>query len=319
MNTMATQIPTSEDSEQLKTQPKTTRTASRAESLADRIEEGAATLAAFAEGLSEEEWRKPVSKSGRDGRSVGVIVHHVASVYPIEVDLARTQLAPKTVLQDLKFAEIMVCIGRCLLGLRLDMRYVNRLLGQDNLFAQPDQADGGRVGPEWYLSNKQGLREGMRLLGEIKQEFLCLGRIDEKWHLVLDKAFGPQLREILTPCMPSPSDETAIMAAHYLTEHAKTYDLPLPSPFDGKPSSAKDGGDKVKVILDPEQSKRMVLKLLEQQESMLSDLWRSAEQRASSAAREQDAPSDPPRHFSATCRDLDRAIELFMYLKKHRL
>jgi hypothetical protein len=60
---------------------------SRAGSLASRIEEGAAGLAAFAEGLSEAEWRTPVS--GSDRRSVGVIVHHVASVYPIEIDLAR--------------------------------------------------------------------------------------------------------------------------------------------------------------------------------------------------------------------------------------
>jgi hypothetical protein len=97
MNTIAKERPTSEDFEQLKTQPKTTRTASRAESLANRIEEGVATLAAFAEGLSEEEWRKPMSESGRDGRSVGVIVHHVASVYPIEVDLARTIASGKAV------------------------------------------------------------------------------------------------------------------------------------------------------------------------------------------------------------------------------
>ena len=59
----------------------------RAESLADRIEEGAAGLAAFVEGLSEAEWRTPVSAT--DGRSVGVIVHHVASMYPIEIDVAR--------------------------------------------------------------------------------------------------------------------------------------------------------------------------------------------------------------------------------------
>jgi len=69
----------------------------RAESLADRIEEGAAGLAAFAEGLSEAEWRTPVSGSVRDGRSVGVIVHHVASVYPIEIDLARTIASGKAV------------------------------------------------------------------------------------------------------------------------------------------------------------------------------------------------------------------------------
>jgi len=67
----------------------------RAELLADRIEEGAAGLAALAEGLSEAEWRIPVS--GSDRRSVGVIVHHVASVYPIEIGLARTIASGKAV------------------------------------------------------------------------------------------------------------------------------------------------------------------------------------------------------------------------------
>ncbi|HST21525.1 MAG TPA: methyltransferase domain-containing protein [Blastocatellia bacterium] len=69
----------------------------RAESLADRIEQGAATLAAFAEGLSEAEWRTPMSGGGSDRRSVGVIVHHVASVYPIEIDLARAIASGKAV------------------------------------------------------------------------------------------------------------------------------------------------------------------------------------------------------------------------------
>jgi hypothetical protein len=59
----------------------------RSELLADRIEEGAAALAAFAEGLSEEEWRKPVSAG--DCRPVGVTVHHVAGMYPVEVEVAR--------------------------------------------------------------------------------------------------------------------------------------------------------------------------------------------------------------------------------------
>src|SRR5580765_4356839 len=67
----------------------------RAELLADRIEEGAAGLAAFAEGLSEAEWRAPVS--GTDHRPVGVIVHHVASMYPIEIDVARAIASGKAV------------------------------------------------------------------------------------------------------------------------------------------------------------------------------------------------------------------------------
>ena len=60
----------------------------RAAALADRIEQGAAGLAAFAAGLSEAEWSTPVSTSDR--RQVGVIVHHVASVYPVEIEVAKT-------------------------------------------------------------------------------------------------------------------------------------------------------------------------------------------------------------------------------------
>jgi hypothetical protein len=65
----------------------------RAEALAARVEKGAAELAKFAEGLSDSEWRKPV----RDGRPVGVCVHHVASVYPIELQLAQSIASGKPV------------------------------------------------------------------------------------------------------------------------------------------------------------------------------------------------------------------------------
>jgi hypothetical protein len=67
----------------------------RAEALADRIEEGATLLAAFAEQLSEAEWAMPVSASDR--RPLGVIVHHVASVYPLEVGAARAIAGGKAV------------------------------------------------------------------------------------------------------------------------------------------------------------------------------------------------------------------------------
>jgi len=58
----------------------------RSEPLAARLEAGAAALAAFAATLSETEWQTRVPK---DGRKVGVVVHHVASVYPIEIQLAQ--------------------------------------------------------------------------------------------------------------------------------------------------------------------------------------------------------------------------------------
>lgn len=68
----------------------------RAELLAERIEQGAAELAAFAETLSDEQWRMPCSATDR--RPVGVVVHHVASVYPVEVDVARAIAAGKAML-----------------------------------------------------------------------------------------------------------------------------------------------------------------------------------------------------------------------------
>jgi hypothetical protein len=59
---------------------------SRANALADRLILGARKLANFAEGISDSEWDSPVLG---DGRTIGVVVHHVASVYPIEVELAQ--------------------------------------------------------------------------------------------------------------------------------------------------------------------------------------------------------------------------------------
>jgi hypothetical protein len=57
----------------------------RSEALATRLENGARALAALAATLSEAEWRTHLPM---DGRKVGVVIHHVASMYPIEIRLA---------------------------------------------------------------------------------------------------------------------------------------------------------------------------------------------------------------------------------------
>ena len=66
----------------------------RSEALAVRLEAGAAALAAFAATLSETEWQMRLPK---DGRKVGVVVHHVASMYPIEIHCARLLAAGKPI------------------------------------------------------------------------------------------------------------------------------------------------------------------------------------------------------------------------------
>ena len=62
------------------------QTSLRAARLAQRLEAGALALASFAATLTEKEWAMPIPK---DGRSIGVVVHHVASVYPLEIQLAQ--------------------------------------------------------------------------------------------------------------------------------------------------------------------------------------------------------------------------------------
>ncbi|MCK0178032.1 DinB family protein [Flavobacteriaceae bacterium S0862] len=63
-----------------------TNSNTRAIALAERLTLGANALANFAENLSNSEWNKPVLG---DGRTIGVVVHHVASVYPLEIELAQ--------------------------------------------------------------------------------------------------------------------------------------------------------------------------------------------------------------------------------------
>src|SRR6185503_980377 len=62
----------------------------RTNALAERLERGARALADFASVLTDAEWQTRVPK---DGRKIGVVVHHVASMYPLEIQLAQTLAA----------------------------------------------------------------------------------------------------------------------------------------------------------------------------------------------------------------------------------
>jgi hypothetical protein len=73
---------------------KSTAASSRANALADRLEQGARALADFASELTDAEWQTRIP---HDGRKVGVVVHHVASMYPLEIQLAQLVAAGKPI------------------------------------------------------------------------------------------------------------------------------------------------------------------------------------------------------------------------------
>jgi hypothetical protein len=60
---------------------------SRSDLFANHLVAGASALAEFASSLTDAEWHTQLPG---DGRKIGVVVHHVASVYPIEIQLAQT-------------------------------------------------------------------------------------------------------------------------------------------------------------------------------------------------------------------------------------
>lgn len=62
----------------------------RSEALAQRVEQGALDLIAAVESLSAEQWKTPC---GDEQRTVGVLVHHVGVMYPLEADVVRTLAA----------------------------------------------------------------------------------------------------------------------------------------------------------------------------------------------------------------------------------
>lgn len=74
----------------------------RAEALASVLEKGAAALVTFAEGLNDSEWQTPVP---HDGRKIGVLVHHVASMYPLEIGLAQ-KLAGGGAIEDVSWDNV---------------------------------------------------------------------------------------------------------------------------------------------------------------------------------------------------------------------
>jgi hypothetical protein len=59
----------------------------RAEALADRIAQGHRELIGFVKPLSEADW---LTYCPNEDRTVGVVVHHVASMLPPELDLVKT-------------------------------------------------------------------------------------------------------------------------------------------------------------------------------------------------------------------------------------
>ena len=80
----------------------------RSKALAERLERGARDLIALARTLTPAQWETRIPG---DGRTVGVVVHHVANMYPIEIQLALT-LASGRPIEGLTWSDVHALNGQ---------------------------------------------------------------------------------------------------------------------------------------------------------------------------------------------------------------
>jgi len=224
----------------------------------------------------------------------------------------REELRPVTALQSIGLEKIVCCAWRCKLAARLEARRLRILLDtpQDREIKPEDAQDPARM--RWYAASRQDLGNAIRVLNDVRLEFEHLGLIPEERKENLDGLFGFGCYDSLTK-WPSMNKQTILLAIH-MAEHAKNFGKGEGPPY-------PDEKELAKTVVDPSQSLQMVKKLIDEKLQHLHDLRRSWDQRASeSVAAQAASPVDfAPRYFTTATRDLQRAVEWYMSLKKSRL
>jgi hypothetical protein len=216
------------------------------------------------------------------------------------------ELSPTTTLQNIGFEEVVCCTWRLRLAVRLEMRRAARFLdGSEEQGAKPESPGGTPVMPNWYLSDRQELRDAIRFVEFVIGDFEENGVVREDWREPLDRAFGVGFHDLLTKW--TPMNRTAVLMADFLIRHQENTGMKLPR-FD------------TGVVIDPAQGSQMVGKLLDRELQHLRHLSRSWAQRASQTIDVHDAVADfAPRYFTTASRDLHRAVEWFEHLKELNL
>lgn len=218
------------------------------------------------------------------------------------------QLLPKTALQVIAFKGVVYCAWQCELGARLDMRRLNAAL-----FLSPDEQESPPdpkqriIMDSWFVASPEDLRRGRRFLDDLQLEVERHREVPEGMKESVLKGFGSRFLDLLDQ-PKSPISLSALQLAHHLVVHAETYKMPLPPIYEKEP----------KVIVDPQQSLRATLNLIELMKDFLDDLRQLSRQRGQDVARIT-ASDSPPRHFADAARALRRAVEWYQYLVANSL
>lgn len=218
------------------------------------------------------------------------------------------QFAPGTALQTIATEIVVTCAWRCKPALRFETRTL------ETFSSVPDESSSQEAHPErdpsalqWYGANRSALRAGMRLLADLRVDISQNGGLhlaERKEQLV--KIFGMDFYNDLESW--TPMDVQAILMAESLAAHEKNFNL---GPIPGLQPAAG-----VKIVVDEKQKLAMMLKLVDLQMQHLLDLRQTS---TFTQSREAVLTDFIPRHFPTVSRDLQRAVDWFLYLKENHL
>jgi hypothetical protein len=159
---------------------------------------------------------------------------------------------------------------------------------------------------QWYGANRQSLRNGIRFLQQLRADLSQNGPLHlEARRDEIMKFFGVGFYDGLAEWKDVNIDATRL--AEHLTRHAKIFETPLPA------SSIPP--EEAPILADPGQKLQMLVKLVDLQTQHLSDL-----NRINLAASLETAPNEfAPRYFGTASRDLQRAVDWYLYLRSKNL
>jgi hypothetical protein len=219
------------------------------------------------------------------------------------------QLAPHSALQHIGFEQIVTCCWRCKLAIRLEM---HRL---EVHFKANDESTSNETAPQrdvretqWYGASRQDLQNGIRILQKLRDDVAQNGLLHaESWKDEIMKAFGVGFYDALIEWKPMSID--AMYLAEQLHTHAKKFKKPL--------SASERPPEGVQIIADPKQKLQMLVKLIDLQAQHLSDLQQISSE--ASHMRETTPNEFSPRYFASASRDLQRAVDWYLYLRSKDL
>jgi hypothetical protein len=228
----------------------------------------------------------------------------------------RGQFAPTTPMQEIAFGRVARGCWRCRLATRLEM---SRLKAHFDL----DHAEGASAGQpletrmpsRWYGSSRSDLQAGKRFLLYLREDLAADGFCHhEHWKDPLIKTCGRQ--EFYDSLMRLKPEASIDDIRHFdaISEKGRLYKMHVPPEY-------QPGSEKARVIAESKVNLQTAIRLIDERMQHLEDLARMnvVPGEGSGEGHGGNSLDGITRYFTASTRELERAVKWYQELKEQGL